>query len=309
MPAVKNSLRRQIWKHRQLLLFLVPAIAWFIIFCYIPMYGVVIAFQKFNPVIGFFKSPFVGLENFAYLFRRPDFVKVLRNTIFISALKLLIGFPVPIIFALLLNEIGSGVFKKTTQSVSYLPHFISWVVVSGIWYKLLSYDGGLINEILLGLGIIDEPVLFMGQGAFFIPVIVLSQIWKTMGWSAIIYIAGLASIDQNIYEAATIDGAGRFQKAIHISIPGIAHIIVILAIFSVAGLLNAGFDQMQTFLNPMVMEVGDILDTFILRQLMSSGIDSLSIGAAAGLFQSFIGLCLFMGVNRLARAVTGESII
>jgi putative aldouronate transport system permease protein len=214
-----------------------------------------------------------------------------------------------VVFALLLNEIGSGFFKKLTQSVSYLPHFISWVVVSGIWYKILSYDSGLVNELLLRLGMIREPILFMGQGSLFIGVVVLSDIWKGMGWSAIIYVAALASIDQNIYEAAMIDGAGRLQRALYISVPGIMHVIVILAVFAVAGLLNAGFDQMQTFLNPMVMDVGDIVDTFILRQLTSAGVDSLSLGAAAGLFQSFIGLCLFLAVNSLARRFTGESIM
>jgi putative aldouronate transport system permease protein len=307
-PAFRKTLDKM-WEYRVLYLFLLPGVACFLIFNYTPMLGLVMIFQHYDPVSGFLHSQWVGLENFRRIFSSPVFGRAMRNTIVISALKLAITFPLPVIFALLLNELRRLRFKKVVQTISYLPNFVSWVIVAGIFYVMLSSDGGVVNELLLALGIIQEPVSFMASKGWFYPIIIVSDVWKNLGFNTIFYLAALASIDPQLYEAATVDGAGRFRQALHITLPGMRSTIVLLLILAISGLLNAGFDQLWTMGNMAVRDIGDILDTAVLRTLTSGTIEDLSVGATMGFFKSFIGLVLFIAANRFSKAMHQDSII
>jgi putative aldouronate transport system permease protein len=310
-PKTKKelSLFAFIWKHKVLYLFLLPGIVWFVIFAYLPMAGVIMAFQQYDPVTGFLKSPFIGFDNFNRLFDTPRFMNALHNTLIISALKLGIGFPLPVLFALLFNEIRKKSVKKMAQTISYLPYFISWTVAAGIWYKLLSPDGGVINEILLKLGWISKPIFFMSSHGWFYPIIIWTDQWKNLGFSAIIYFAALASIDSQLYEAAKVDGAGILRQMWHISLPSLKPTIILLFILAVSNLLNADFDQMWNMTNPTILDKGDILDTFILRSLTTGGLSDLSVGAAVGLFKAAIGFALFLVVNYTSKLFKQESLL
>lgn len=301
---------KKIWKQKWLYVFAIPGFLFFLIFSYYPMFGVIMAFQDFNPVKGYFGSEFVGLDNFETIFRLPDFLNALGNSLQISSLKLFIGFPATIVFALLINELHNIVFKRFTQTVSYLPYFISWVIAAGLWYKLLSPDNGIINDLLTTLGIIDEPFYFMGSNDAFVPIIILTELWKSIGFSAIIYLAALAGVDPHLYEVAGIDGAGRLRQIWHISLPSIRGTMMLLFILSAAGLMSAGFDQLWTMGNLQVRESGEILDTLVLRYLQSSGgFAGLSLGAAMGVFQATVGFCLFILCNSIAKALRQESLL
>jgi putative aldouronate transport system permease protein len=310
-PAVRKelSLFSFIWKYKVLYLFLLPGIIFYLIFNYLPMLGVIMSFQQYDPVTGFIKSPFIGMDNFERLFRTPRFLEAFQNTIFISVLKLCIGFPLPIIFALLFNEIRKKRVKKVAQTVSYLPYFISWTVAAGIWYKLLSPDGGVFNEMLMKIGWISKPIFFMSSQDWFYPIIIWTDQWKNLGFSAIIYFAALASIDTQLYEAAKVDGAGILRQMWHISLPNMKPTIILLFILAASNLLNADFDQMWNMTNPTVMNKGDILDTFILRSLTTGGLNDLSLGAAVGLFKAILGLSLFLAVNSISRLFKQESLL
>jgi putative aldouronate transport system permease protein len=304
----RDSWRASLRKHRVLYLFLLPGFIWFMIFSYLPMMGAIMAFQNYDPVTGFIHSTWVGFDNFERLFYTPRLVHALKNTIVISFLKLAIGFPMPILFALMLNEIRKNKFKKVNQTISYLPHFISWTVVAGVWYKLLSTDG-VVNEFLMMLGWISEPIRFMSSSNWFYPIIVATDQWKNLGFSAIIYIAALASIDTHLYEAARVDGASKVRQMWHISLPGMKPTILLLFILSVSNLLNADFDQLWNMSNPTVLDKGEILDTFVLRILSTGGLNDLSLGAAVGVFKSVIGLMLFYLTNFISQKLKQESLI
>jgi putative aldouronate transport system permease protein len=295
--------------HLTLYWFMLPGIALFFLFNYLPMFGVVMAFQQFDPVAGFFKSPWVGFQNFLEIFKLPSFRGAFRNTLIISMLRLIIEFPMPIIFSLMLNEIRVRKFKRTVQSVSYLPNFISWVIVSGIWYQMLSPDTGVINQVLVGLGLAREPIFFMQEKSLFYPVLVFTSIWKNLGFSSILYMASIAAIDQEQYEAAVVDGAGRIQQMIHITLPGMKNTIVLLFILAVAGLLNAGFDQIWTMGNTAIRDISEILDTLVLRLLTRGSFRDLSIGAAMGMFKSVVGLILFFTANLVSKKLNQDSLI
>ena len=303
------SIRRRIWSQRWLLLFMLPGILSFFMFTYLPIYGNIAAFQKYNPVLGILKSPFVGIDNFRMIFTLPTFRRALRNTITISVLKLFICFPVPIIFALMLNELKNVHFKKTVQTISYLPYFVSWVVASNLWYEMLSPNGGMVNELLYKLYIIDDPINFMIQIKFFFPTIFLTELWKNLGWNSIIYLAAITAINPELYEAARVDGASRLKQVWYISLPGIKPTIVLLFIMNVANLLNAGFDQIYTLSNPVVIEYVDILDTLILRTLTVGGIRDLSVGVAVGIFKSVVAMFLFLLANIFSRQIFQESLL
>ena len=305
----RANLLARLWKYRLLYIFLLPGIAGFIIFAYAPMYGLVMVFKQYDPVTGFWKSPWVGFENLKMIFRTPGFLSALRNTLVISSLKIFIGYPLPIIFALLINELRGIKYKRITQTISYLPYFISWVVVSGLWYKLLSSDGGLVNEILMILGILDEPIEFMQEKQWFYPILIFTEQWKTIGFSSILYLAAIVSIDPQLYESATIDGAGRLRQIWHITLPGIKATVVLLFIFTISNLMNAGFDQLYTMGNLAVRDIGDILDTLVMRYLMTQSLDSLSLAAAMGLFKSVMGLMLFLIANQVSSWLKQESLI
>jgi ABC-type polysaccharide transport system, permease component len=273
------------------------------------MYGVIISFQDYDVFKGIFNSKFVGLENFKTIFNMPDFLGALRNTIVISVLKLGICFPCTIVFALLVNEINKAWYRKMIQTISYLPYFISWVIAAGIWYKMLSIDNGVINDILMSLHLIKEPYYFVAEKATFYTLIILTDMWKSIGFNAIIYIAALSSINIELYEAAKADGASRFKQIWHISIPGIKSTIVLMFILSVSGLMKAGQDQLWTMGNVTVRSMGEILDTLILRNLKDMGLTGYSTGTAMGIFQAFVGLILFLSCNYLAKLMRTDSII
>jgi putative aldouronate transport system permease protein len=268
---------------------MVPALVLLALFAYYPMYGIVIAFQRYNPGIGFLGSPWVGLRNFERLFASPNFGQVMTNTLLIAVGKIISLQLAAILLALLLNEVRALVFKRAVQTVVYLPHFLSWIVLGGIVSDLLA-PNGMVNQALGLVGV--EPVLFLSSNTWFRPVIIVSHLWKEVGWAAIIYLAALTGIDPQLYEAAAIDGATRWQQTLHVSIPGIRTVIVVLAALSLGQVLNAGFEQVFVLYNPSVYATGDILDTYVYRQgLLAS---QFSLAAAAGLVGSSVSFVLII---------------
>ncbi|MBQ8093807.1 MAG: sugar ABC transporter permease [Clostridia bacterium] len=287
-------------------LILLPVVVWYIIFCYMPMGGLVIAFKKYSVICGIAASPWVGLQNFEKLFKSGAFMNSVRNTLIISGLNLLFGFPIPIIFALLLNEMGCVRYKKVVQTVSYLPHFISWSVAGGMIYMLLSPGTGVFGAVVRAMG--GSPKNYLGISAYFRPIVVISAIWKHMGWSAIIYMAAITSVDEELYEAARVDGAGRFSRMWHVTLPGIRSIIAIQLILQVGQILNVSFDQIFILINDLTQSVGETIDYYIYRVGLGSS-NNFSLGTASGLLKSVIGLGLVVGTNTISRRLTdGEGI-
>ncbi len=288
----------------------IPAIIHILVFAYIPMYGILMAFQEFR--LGDFPgfSPWVGLKQFNYFFHDPNFTKVLRNTLVINILKLVINFPIPIIFAVLLNEIRVVWFKKSLQTISYLPHFISWVVGATLLFDFFSVDGGAVNYMLTTLGLIDKPIAFFGRGEYFWGMLVFTDLWKEMGWSSIIFVAAITSIDAEMYEAADIDGANRYDKMWHITVASIRPTIVLLLIFTVGGIMNANFDQIMLLTNQMMnarlRDYADVISTYVYRV----GIREMraSFATAAGLFQSVINFLLLLTANYLSGKFSESSV-
>lgn len=274
------------------------------IFSYLPMYGLVVAFKDYNVYKGILQSPWVGLEHFRSLFSTFEFPRIIWNTVWISVLKLLFGFPVPIILALMFNEMRSRRLKSVIQTFSYLPHFLSWVVVAGIFIDLLSMNSGIINDIIKAFG--GERIFFMGDPDYFRGVLVVSFIWKSSGWESIIFIAAISGIDPDLYQAADIDGAGRFAKMWHVTIRGISSTIVILLVLKIGRLLSAGMDQVLVMYNPAVYEVSDIIDTYIYRVAF----DRMEFGitTAAGLFKSLVGCILLLSANKFAKMIGEEGV-
>lgn len=276
---------------------LIPVIAYYITFRYVPIFlQGVIAFKDYNLGLGIWGSPWVGFDNFMYVFSKPEFYRVLKNTIIISVYRLLFGFFPPILLAILLFDLRSRILRRVSQTILYIPHFFSWVIMYGIMFALLS-NTGFINQILMNMGF--ESVNFLMGSEWFRTMIVGSGIWKEIGWGTIIYLAGLSMIDPTLYEAAKIDGAGPIQRLRHITLPGIKSVIVFLFTLSLGGILNAGGEQILLFYSPATYEVGDIIDTFVYRQ----GLTELqySLGTAISFFQSIIGLTLILVANSLSK--------
>ena len=292
---------KEVYRHREYLLLLLPALIIFILFRYIPMAGIVIAFKKYTIVGGLFGSPWVGFTYFERLFASEKFYQVLWNSIRISFLKIAIGFPGPIIFALLLNEVRQVAWKKSFQTISYLPHFVSWVVVGGIVRDVLSVHG-VVNGMMGFVG--AEPRLFLQEMHSFLPIVITSMIWKNIGWGSIIYLAAITGIDPDLYEAAEIDGAGRVQRMWHITLPSITHVIIILFLLRIGNVLEAGFDQIFNLYNPLVYDVADIIDTYVYREGISGF--QYSLTAAASLFQNLVGLMLLLVVNVVTRRMQAD---
>ncbi|NOU91247.1 ABC transporter permease subunit [Paenibacillus sp. LMG 31460] len=265
---------------------ILPSLILVIIFSYIPMVGIVIAFNKFSPVKGFFGSPWVGFDNFRYIFELPDTMQVIWNTVIIAGMKIVAGLVVPIIIALLLNEIRISFVKRGVQTLIYLPHFLSWIILGGILIDILSPTSGIVNQLLGYFGI--EPVFFLGDNRWFRYVLVISDIWKEFGFSTIVYLAAITSVNPSLYEAAVIDGASRRQQTWHITLPGILPIILLVTTLSLGNVLNAGFDQVFTLYNATVYDTGDILDTLVYR---TGVVDAqYSVSTAIGLFKSVVSL-------------------
>jgi putative aldouronate transport system permease protein len=287
---------------------MLPATVFFALFAYWPIYGMVMAFQNFSPALGFEKSPWVGLENFQHIFEMPNFLMALRNTLVISSLKILISFPAAIVFALLLNEVTRPLFKKSVQTISYLPYFVSWLIVSGLFYKLLSLEGPL-NEVLVSMHLVDKPILFLSDEGLFYPILIFTDIWKNIGWNSIIYLAALAGVDPELYEAARVDGAGRLRQMLHISLPSIKNVIILLFVLTLTSVLSADFDQLYTMGNPSVRKVGEILDTLVLKMLQGGTIRDYSYGAAMSFFKNTIGFVLFLVANYLLNRTQEKGVI
>lgn len=283
---------------------LLPAVLLVFVFRYVPMYGIVIAFQDFNVIQGILNSPWVGFEHFERLFRFQEFPRVVRNTLVISLMKLIFGFPAPILLALLLNELMFHRFKRVVQTITYIPHFISWVVVGGIFIDLLSPSSGIVNRMIAAMGF--KPIFFMSDDVWFRWILVFSDIWKEAGWGAIIFLAALLGINDELYQAAKVDGASRLRQIWHISLPGIRSTIVVLLLLRIGHVFDAGFEQILVMYNATVYEVADIIDTYVFR--VGLGQMQFGLTTAAGLFKSVIGCILLIAANSLARRMGEEGI-
>lgn len=302
----KGKLLPKLKRYWPAYLLVLPVIIWYAIFCYAPMGGLAIAFKKFSILRGIWASPWVGLDNFKKLFQSAQFIRSIRNTLIISALETVFGFPIPIIFALLLNELRAMTFKKVVQTVSYLPHFISWSVVGGMITVLLSPSSGAIAGIVKSLG--GTPQNYLGMSRYFRTIVVSSYVWKTLGWSAIIYMAAISSVDEQLHEAAVIDGAGRFARMWHVTLPGIRGIIAIQLILWVGSFLNVSFDQVFILINTLTLDVGETIDYYIYRVGLGSS-NNFSIATASGMFKSVIGFILIIITNWASNKLTdGEGI-
>lgn len=303
-PQSQGSTLKYIWRHKYLYLMLVPALLYYLIFCYFPMYGASIAFKDFNAMLGIIKSPWVGFDVFKELFQLDKFYSVFWNTIRISLVRLIFGFPFPIIVALMLNELRDGKFKRIVQTSIYIPNFISWVVVGGILTNLLSMDSGIINALIKALGF--EPIGFLTDERFFVPTMVVSMIWKTFGWNTIIYLAAMSSIDPQLYEAATVDGANRWQKLWNVTMPCIRSTIIVVLITRIGGLMQAGFEQIFVLYHPSVYGTADIIDTYVYRLGLQDG--KFEMATAVGLFKSVVNFLLLIIANKAARMAGEEGI-
>ena len=302
---VKNRSKQVFWNQRYLQAMVIPGIIWMFVFNYLPMGGIVIAFKKYKITKTIFSAPWVGFEYFKEFFTDSNFQDILTNTIGISLLKLMIGFPLPIIFALLLNEIKGNRFKKISQTISYLPHFLSWVVLGGILVTWLSKTG-IINDLLVGLHITKERISYMGEPKYFWGLSVLTDTWKEMGWSAIIYLAAIAGVDQQMYEAATVDGASKLQKILKITLPSITGTISIMLIMQIAGLLNSNFDQILILKNQINISRSQVIDTYVYQVGMNLG--KYSYATAVGLFKSIVALILLLIANTSSKKMLGRSL-
>lgn len=303
-PRSQGSTLKYIWRHKYLYLMLLPALLYYLIFCYFPMYGASIAFKDFNAMLGIIKSPWVGFDVFKELFHLDKFYSVFWNTIRISLIRLIFGFPFPIIVALMLNELRDGKFKRIVQTSIYIPNFISWVVVGGILTNLLSMDSGIVNALIKALGF--EPIGFLTDERFFVPTMVVSMIWKTFGWNTIIYLAAMSSIDPQLYEAATVDGANRWQKLWNVTMPCIRSTIIVVLITRIGGLMQAGFEQIFVLYHPSVYGTADIIDTYVYRLGLQDG--KFEIATAVGLFKSVVNFMLLIIANKAARMAGEEGI-
>jgi len=293
---------QRMWKDRQLYIMMIPAILSVIIFSYVPMYGVVIAFQDFNPFRGFWHSEWIGFDNFIYIFTRPNVLKTVWNTLYLSILNLIVGFPAPIILALLINEIKPGKFKKTTQTVSYLPHFLSWMSVVGLLFIMFARDG-VINDIRLAMGA-EDKIMFLAQQKMFVPMVVLVSLWKGVGWGTIIHLANLSSINPELYEAAGIDGATRLQKIWYITLPHMLPTIAILLIFQMGGLFGSNFELIYGLQNPYIDF--EVISTMTFKLGLQQG--EFSLASAVGLTESLVAFILVVTSNWASKKVTGTGI-
>ncbi|MCL6456739.1 MAG: ABC transporter permease subunit [Gorillibacterium sp.] len=299
-----NHLIKEIKKNKYLYFLLFPGLAFYIIFNYVPMYGITLAFKTFMFNKGIVGSPWSGFDNFSYLFVEADFWVAVKNTLIISFGKILFGFPAPIILALLINELWDGKLKKNLQTIYTFPNFLSWIIVSGFVVNLAS-DTGMINNLIHVLGF--EKQAFLADSALFRPLLYVSDIWKSAGWSCIIYLAAIASIDPSLYESAEIDGASRIQKILSITLPNIRPTAVLLLLLSVGNVMNAGFDQVFNLYNPMVYNVGDIIDTYLYRITFQAP-PEFGVSVAVGLFKACINFLLLVIADRMAKLMGSRGI-
>ena len=293
-------------KHLALTLMFLPVIIYFIVFKYVPMGGIVIAFKNYKIKQGIFGSAWCGLDNFTKAFATPTFARSVKNTLVISGLKLLFGFPAPILLALMLNEVTHIRFKKTVQTITYLPHFLSWVVLAGMFQQLLSPNNGAVNAVLKQVFGLKDSIYFLGSNQYFRGTLIVTDIWKNVGWSSILYLATISGIDPALYEAATVDGASRWQCTRYITLPSLVSTIVVMLILNIGSIMDAGFDQVFNLYNSAVYQTGDIIDTYVYRYGL--GDMKYSLATAVGLFKNVIAFVLVVGTNLIARRISGEGI-
>ena len=296
------DLRHRFWYYHQMYLMLIPGVVLLIVFRYIPIYGLVIGFKDYSFTRGILGSDWVGLYYFDRAFSDVFFLRALRNTFVISGLKLFVGFPIPILLALLLNEVYHQGIKRAFQTVTYFPYFISWVVLSGLFLRIFA-PGGPVNYVRAMFGA-ENQLLFFAIPRYFLAIVVGTDIWRRMGYAAVIYLAALASIDPQLYEAANIDGAGRIRQSLHITIPSLLPVASILLILNMGFILNAGFDQIFNMFNPLVLDVGEIIDTYVYKKGIVEF--NYSYGAAIGFFKSVVGLVLIFLTNKIAVVFGGR---
>lgn len=305
VKAGGKSVFARMYEFRVLYLFLLPAIVWFGLFGYVPMYGLTMAFREYRFDTGLFFSPWVGLKYVKEFFGYYDFWNLIRNSFFISIIKIIFCFPAPIILALMLNEIKRERFKKVVQTISYLPYFVSWAVVATMFTNMLSPNGGFFNDILMSLGL-KEPIYFLGEPKYFYITAVFTEIWKGVGYGSIIYLAALSGIDQSLYEAAEIDGASRWQQMINITLPGIKFVIGLSLILSMGGLLKAGFDQILLFQTPATLPYSEVLETYSIRKAFNEG--EFSYATLVTFFQNAVCLIFIAITNYTVKKVSEVSV-
>jgi len=302
IPSIpfKNKKRRKDWC---LFLMMLPVLISFAVFSYAPMYGIIIAFKKYRIVDGIWGSKWVGLQHFEKFINGYYFDRLLGNTLKISLLRLVFGFPAPVILAVLLNELQNVKFKRTVQTISYLPHFLSWVTLAGVFFNFLSPTSGALNSIIRMFG--GEPIYFLGNKKYFVGTLIATGVWKGVGWGSIIYLAAITAISPELYESATIDGATRIQKIWYITIPSIAPTMCVLLILDTGGIMNAGFDQIFNLYSDAVLEVADIIDTYVYRY----GLEKMeySYSAAVGLFKTAINCVLLLTTNTIVKKLGGST--
>jgi len=298
----KEEFMNQVRKQKGLILIAVPFFIYFFIFSYLPLWGLTMAFQNYKPQKSFFEQEWVGLKHFQNLFNDPDFYRIMRNTLGMSLINLVMGFVTAIAFALLLNELTGGFykFKRVVQTISYMPHFLSWIIVCGLVSNVLAMDGGVLNEILMATGLIKEKIHFMGKPEYFWWIVGFTNVWKSMGWNSIIYLAAITSIDPALYEAAAIDGYGRFGRMIHITLPGIKSTIIVLLILNAGWILNAGFEiQYILGTNGLVLDVSETIDIFVLKRGFGRA-GGFAFGTAAGMFKTVVSAVILILCNKIA---------
>ncbi|WP_127588621.1 ABC transporter permease [Paenibacillus koleovorans] len=300
----RSPLWNRLLKNRYLYLMILPGFIFFVLFKYLPMWGLIIAFQNYQPFLGIRGSEWVGLEHFQRLFEEPTFWMLFRNTIILFGLNLLFVFPVPILLALMLNEVRSKTFQRSIQTLIYIPHFMSWVIIVSLTYVLFTTQGGLINEGLASMGF--SKFSFLTSPDWFRPMYVLQVIWRESGWGTIIYLAAIAAVDPQLYEAAKMDGAGRLGQLWHVTLPAIRSTIIVLLILKVGDVLELGFDHIFLMLNAMNREVAEIFDTYVYTAGLRQG--QFSYSAAVGLFKAGVGLVMVVFANWLAKKYGEEGI-
>ncbi|NLV35868.1 MAG: sugar ABC transporter permease [Clostridiaceae bacterium] len=305
----RKEFYKNLVKQKELVLISIPFFIYFFIFSYLPLWGLTMAFQNYKPGKTFFEQEWIGFKHFENLFTDPDFYRVMRNTLGMSIINLVLSFVTAIAFALLLNELKGRIFKRVVQTVSYMPHFLSWIIVCGLVSNILAMDGGIINDILVATGLVSEKVHFMGEPNYFWWIVGFTNVWKSMGWNSIIYLAAITSIDPALYEAASIDGYGRFGRMWHITLPGIKSTIIVLLIMNAGWILNAGF-EIQYILgsNGLVLDVSETIDIFVLKRGFGRA-GGFAFGTAAGMFKTVVSSIILVLCNKIAGWVGEEKLI
>ena len=308
LPKKKKGFFRTLGKQYQLMIMSVPMMLYVLLFNYAPLWGWLTAFQDYNVKKGLTGSKWVGWDNFAFLFRDQDFILSIRNTLAMSLINLVFGTVSAILLAVLLNEVRNRKFKRTVQTVTYLPHFLSMVIVVGMAQNIFSSNGA-VNDFLLGTGLAKEPVFFLGKGEYFWWLVGVINVWKEVGWGTIIYIAAMTGIDPSLYEAAAIDGAGRFQRILHVTLPGIKSTFMVLLIMNIGHLMEAGFEMQYLMRNGLVMKFSDTIDVYAMIYSFGGARPHFAIGVAAGMFNSLVAIVLLFGANWVARLLDEETLI